>query len=362
MLLLAGLTAYGCGSGTEADPALRAYLSAPLSGASAADGNDVADGARLALEDAGLEAGGVAISLKVLDAGSGGSPDALAGANARRATEDSTAIAYIGELDSGATRTSLPITNEAGLLQVSPTASAVDLTRQAPGSSQIPNQVQPSGSRTFGRVIPSDAAQGAAAAGWMARSGVLEARLLGRSGAYGEALMDGFESVSDAPGLAEGDRGDAAYVVSSEPAPGLPRGVDPSSVYGADAQLVGTGPETALPADSRAVSGALAPSQLPGEGADFIDRFRSEFKRDPGRFAAYGYEAMAVVLDSVERSDDPLDRGAVVDSFFATADRDSVLGRYSIDDVGDTTLDSVGAYEVPAEGVAEPVPSGLAIP
>ena len=35
----------------------------------------------------------------------------------------------------------------------------------------------------------------------------------------------------------------------------------------------------------------------------------------------------------------------VIDAFFATTDRDSILGSYSIDDVGDTTLDRVGAYE-----------------
>ena len=54
---------------------------------------------------------------------------------------------------------------------------------------------------------------------------------------------------------------------------------------------------------------------------------------------------MAVVLDSIGRADDPLDRGSVIDAFFATTDRDSILGSYSIDDVGDTTLDRVGAYE-----------------
>ena len=101
---------------------------------------------RQALGDAGDRAGGTEVKLEVLDdAGPGGATDALAGANARRATEDSTAIAYVGELDSGTTRTSLPITNEAGLLQVSPGASAVDLTRSAPGSDQIPEEVQPSG-------------------------------------------------------------------------------------------------------------------------------------------------------------------------------------------------------------------------
>jgi hypothetical protein len=55
---------------------------------------------------------------------------------------------------------------------------------------------------------------------------------------------------------------------------------------------------------------------------------------------------MAVILDSIERASDPTDRGAVVDAFFETADRDSVLGRYSIDEVGDTTLERLSGYRI----------------
>jgi branched-chain amino acid transport system substrate-binding protein len=54
---------------------------------------------------------------------------------------------------------------------------------------------------------------------------------------------------------------------------------------------------------------------------------------------------MAVVLDSIGRAD-PVDRGAVVDAFLETTDRRSVLGRYSIDEVGDTTLDRLSGYRV----------------
>ena len=46
------------------------------------------------------------------------------GANARRAVQDSSAAAYIGELDSEPTRASVPITNDAGLVQVSPGRAA----------------------------------------------------------------------------------------------------------------------------------------------------------------------------------------------------------------------------------------------
>ena len=49
----------------------------------------------------------------------GWDPDRTA-ENARKAVENTRTIAYIGELDSGATAISLPITNEAGFVQVSP--------------------------------------------------------------------------------------------------------------------------------------------------------------------------------------------------------------------------------------------------
>ena len=51
-----------------------------------------------------------------------------------------------------------------------------------------------------------------------------------------------------------------------------------------------------------------------------------------------------MILDSIERASEPTDRTAVIDAFFATSERDSVLGAYSIDEVGDTTLDRVSGY------------------
>ncbi len=93
-------------------------------------------------------------------------------------------------------------------------------------------------------------------------------------------------------------------------------------------------------------SSAQAPEQLPPAGQDFVRAYEEAFGEPPDRYAAYGYEAMAVVLDSIERASDPRDRSAVIDAFFATSDRDSVLGTYSIDEAGDTTLDAIAGYRV----------------
>ena len=54
-----------------------------------------------------------------------------------------------------------------------------------------------------------------------------------------------------------------------------------------------------------------------------------------------------MVLDSIRRAGDQGDsRDAVVDAFFDTQDRDSVLGTYSIDEVGNTTLDRLAGYRL----------------
>jgi len=56
---------------------------------------------------------------------------------------------------------------------------------------------------------------------------------------------------------------------------------------------------------------------------------------------------MAVVLDSIRRAGDSGDdRDSVVSAFFDTQDRHSILGTYSIDDTGNTTLNRFTIYTV----------------
>ena len=62
----------------------------------------------------------------------------------------------------------------------------------------------------------------------------------------------------------------------------------------------------------------------------------------------YGYEAMSLTLDAIERAAEQgeVDRASVIEQLFATKDRESVLGTYSIDENGDTTLTDYGAYSI----------------
>ncbi len=326
-------------------------MSLPTQGPNGQDGRDAADGARLALADAGGQAGGLRVEATFLgDAEAGGWAPAKVGENARTATQDSTAIAYLGDFESGASRTSVPITNAAGLLQVSPASGATDLVDAFPGSDQI-SEEQKTGTRTFGRVIPGDEAQARAAAAWVDKMGVRSVSTVTDGTDFSKDVDQTFrESLTRATLSRSGEL--LFFTGQIGPTASL------AQSWEGHPQLDGRGPrpdrvKTAT-GDLFATSAALDPSQLPASGQDFVKRFTDHYGRAPGRYAAYGYEAMALILDSIDRASDPTDRSAVVDAFFETADRDSILGTYSIAENGETTLGRMTGYEI-ADGEAKPV-------
>jgi branched-chain amino acid transport system substrate-binding protein len=381
--VLAALTVVlaGCasaGSGVEPGERVDVYVSMPLHGPTAANGRDVVDGARLALADAGGKAGALLVRATYLDDTSGTGPGAqwspaAAAANARQASEDSAAIAYIGDFDSGATRFSLPITNEAHILQVSPASSAVDLVQPYLGAGdQIPDEVQPTGERTFGRVIPSDEAQADAGSTWVKRLDISTVRLVGDSSSFATVMESAFGEQTRGAGikiqrakltpprllcgLSGLQRGSPSrllgYYAGAEIPDGqqlrcVTTGLAGARLMATDALLNPAGLDALTPFHALLTSAAQDPSQLPASGQRFLRAFRKRYDREPGRYAAYGYEAMAVVLDSIERAGDSgNDRDAVIDAFLDTTDRRSILGTYSIDDVGNTTLNRLAGYRV----------------
>jgi branched-chain amino acid transport system substrate-binding protein len=91
----------------------------------------------------------------------------------------------------------------------------------------------------------------------------------------------------------------------------------------------------------------LDPKLYPPAAQDFFKTFKSKFGKEPEPYAIYGYEAMKVALLAIQNAGDKgNDKQAVIDAFFKIKDRDSVLGKYSIDKGGDTTLSDYGADRV----------------
>lgn len=125
---LLGASLAGCGGGGVSDGAtVSVYVSAPQQGSEAAAGRALCAGAEAALAKAGGMAGELRVRVVCLDASGAGGEWTLAsvGADARRATADSSAVAYIGEPSAEARRQSHPILEAAGIGQVAgPTGAA----------------------------------------------------------------------------------------------------------------------------------------------------------------------------------------------------------------------------------------------
>jgi branched-chain amino acid transport system substrate-binding protein len=93
----------------------------------------------------------------------------------------------------------------------------------------------------------------------------------------------------------------------------------------------------------------LAPDQYPPSGRKFFADFKKTYhtKKTPDPYAIYGYEAMSLILDAIERAGDKgNDRDEVLKQIFNTKNRKSVLGTYSIDSTGDTSITDYGVYSI----------------
>jgi branched-chain amino acid transport system substrate-binding protein len=123
--------------------------------------------------------------------------------------------------------------------------------------------------------------------------------------------------------------------------------------------------------DAPAFVSALAPSvrnlyiSVPGfldsgltpAGSTFVSRFSSAYGRAPAPQAIFGYEAMSAVLSVLKQAGTSAgNRTTVVHDFFAIKNRQSVLGTYSIDSDGDTSLAPFVFTRVKS-GQLVPVPS-----
>src|SRR5215213_10417570 len=109
------------GSGDSGSKSLTVFSSLPLQGASRPQSEDVIKGIKLLLKQKNNKCGDFTIKYESLDdatAAAGKWEPGATSANARKAAQDDATIAYIGEFNSGASAISIPILNEAGILQV----------------------------------------------------------------------------------------------------------------------------------------------------------------------------------------------------------------------------------------------------
>lgn len=390
LLLLAGILSApllaGCGSvapssaKTAIGSRLTVYSSMPLQGASEHAAQQVVAGEKLALADVHGKVGRFTIGFSSLDdSGMSGTWDpGVSTLDAKTAAKDETTIAYIGDYDSGATAVSLPLTNQAGILQISPRSPYVGLTSPFDAGQGDPERFYPSGKHSFVRLLPGDPVQGAAQIALMRLLHVEKVYVLSDGEPFTEPLAAivaeeakpaGIEVLGeDTVEVAEAgsepsfegevekivEKGPEAVFFSGEDNPGTValwqelHEADPSLLLlgssdmaeSAFASQIGR----AAASKTYLTSPMLPASRYPAKAQQVLRQYRERFHARPSSYVLYGYEAMDVVLAAIKAAGD--DRGAVIEAVFKMHHRQSVLGSYSVLPSGETTLTRYGVDRV----------------
>ena len=372
-------------SGDTAGKTLTIYSSLPLQGASRLQAQSVVDGAKLALEDAGGKAGPHTVKYVSLDdstAQSGAWTPEAESANARKATQDDSTAVYLGDDELGR-RQGLDPDRQRG--RYSDDLAGQHLRRPhlrraglEPGE---PDKYYPSGERNYARIVPRDAIQGAALVTMMKEDGCKKVAMTNDKEVYGTGLARVMEQSAKEQGLTIAsddpiDKNASNYRSLASKAKGA--GVDCfvyagitannavqqfkdfAAALGPDAKLYGPdgicetgfasekdgGIPASIAPQFKCTVATLAPDQYPPAAQKFFDTFKTKYNvTTPDPYSIYGYEAMNLALDAIKRSGTG-ERKDILKAVFATKDRDSVLGTYSIDPNGDTTVNDYGSYTI----------------
>jgi branched-chain amino acid transport system substrate-binding protein len=297
-------------------------------------------------------------------------------ANARAYAAHEQVIGVVGTFNSPCALEEVPILNKAsggGLAMVSPTNSTIGLTRYGPG---VPPgtlaHIYPTGKRNYVRVYPTDDYQGAALALLAKQLGVRRvAALYDGDRFFSLPLVDSFRAAAHALGvratsvqpwnpndrsyrsLAERikrERPQAVFLAGILDANGGQVVRDLRAVLGPRVPLLGTDGftpvsflfERAGPAAKGMYVSLLG--QVPQRLGARARRFSREFGATQRGVevelqSLYAAQAAEVLLDAIARSDGT--RRGVIEQLFKTRVERGILGSFSFDRNGDTTLNQV---------------------
>lgn len=332
---------------------------APLTGNIAHLGKDNENGARLAIDEAnaaGVEIGGKKVKFELLSEDDQADPK-TATTVAQRFV-DAKVAAVIGHLNSGTTIPASKIYSDAGIPQISPSATNPQYTQQ--------------GYKTAFRVIANDVAQGKALGEFAIDN--LKAKkiaIVDDRTAYGQGLADEFEKAVKAKGgevigreFTTNSATDFKAILTSI------KGKKPDVVFygGMDAQagpmakqmkqlgvaakLIGgdgfqTGEFIKLAADAAEGQFASTPGmekeKMPG-WSDFNTKYKAKFNTDIQIYAPNTYDATNVVIAAMKKAN------SVEPAKFlpevAKTDYNGVTGNLKFDDKGDVVGGAVTVYQV----------------
>ena len=394
--LLAALLMVGCGGASgggggsdSGGGSVKIVSDLPLQGANRAQTTTMVNAIKLAIQERDGEVAGLKIDYESLDdatAQAGQWDPAKCAENAQKAAQDEAVIGWIGPFNSGCAATQIPTLNEAGLAMVSPANTYIGLTKPG-GEPDEPDKYYPTGERNYARVIVADDKQGKAGVALMLEEGFESVYILDDKETYGKGLADQFQKAAEEQDIevlgregidgsasnyrslmnkvaqAEPDavyfggiiENNAAQIIKDKVGAGMSNDdvafIGPDGIF-VDALLSQAGDS----AEGIFVTfGGLPQKELSEEGQQFVQKYEEKYDDAIQPYTAYAYEAANVMLDAIEKASEDAggevpDRQAVVEQVLATEDYEGVLGTWSFDEDGDTTLTKLSVQTVEGGG------------
>jgi len=380
MVLAAGPAATPALAG--AAKAIKVYQSWPMQGSMIPEGTAMLNAAKMALDEVKGQVAGYKIELVFLDDASpttGSWDGTIEANNAQKAIADEQALVYFGTYNSGAAKISMPLTNKAGMAQITPANTYPGLTKpgHAPGE---PGIYRPSGKVNYFRTFGADDFQGASGAAWAKCLGFKKVYILDDRQLYGKGIADVFEKHAKKIGLnvaahdgvesvnidfralltkVKASGADVVYFggLVDSGGPQIGQQMDALGMFKAGVKLLS---DDAMYSDAvpKAVNPEIlngnlyvtfaspALDQLPTDvGKKFYTNYKAKYGADPIGWSIYAYNGMLVILDSIKRAAPKLDKAtdvttrrvAVLDAMRATKGLEGVSGRITFDANGDPT-------------------------
>lgn len=365
---------------------VRVMTSWPLQGPMLPEGESMERAVELALKhyleaNDGNGPGGLTVEVVNLDDASPttGSWDAtIESENAQKCVNDPACMVYFGTYNSGAAKVSMPITNKAGVAQITPANTYPGLTKEWDAGE--PGIYRPSGEVNYFRTNAADDVQGQAGAAWAKCMGFDKVYFLDDRQLYGKGVVDAFIQQAEKVGIeVVGRDGVESTDIDFRALLTKVKAANPDLVYGGfvidsggpqiiqqmaslglfEQGIKFMGPDGLVnPALVEQVGGpdvanenifltfpGLAPSQLTSvEGKKFFDDFIAEYGVEPSPWSTYAYQSMQVILYALEQGG--ADRAGVLNAMRGLTDFQGVTGTFGFDANGDPTITALGGNEV----------------
>jgi branched-chain amino acid transport system substrate-binding protein len=372
---------------------LRIYTSWPMQGAMIPEGTGMKNGVDMAVAEVGGVVAGYCLEVINLDDASpqtGKWDGAVEAENANKAVGDPLAIVYIGTYNSGAAKVSIPINNRAHMAQITPANTYPGLTKKRGAAPGEPEIYRPSGLVNYFRVPPADDIQGAVGAKWAKQRGAKKVYLLNDQELYGKGIADVFEATAKKIGLQvaanEGidwKQSDQKPVLTKIRASGADlvyqgavietgaqliirqmkdlglvaaRGVrymGPDGLY-EDELLKAATCDAVMAVDFRMTFASLPFEKMKGIGEKTYTTYKQKYGKEPTGYALYSAEAGRIAIEGIKRAADKIDkakdltekREAVRAAIANIKNFDGLNGKWSFDENGDTTLETMSGFKV----------------